>query len=282
VNHEKELTMIQTVHLFPILDEKLLQVLRSLNPEDWEKKTISPKWTIKDIAAHLLDGNIRSLSMLRDGYYGEKPENVNSYADLLDFLNGLNTDWVKAMRRVSPRLLVDLLEMTGKAYCTHIASLPPFEPAAFSVAWAGENVSLNWFHVAREYTEKWHHQQQIRLAVDLESELFQAELYRPYLETSMLALPHHYRKMEAEDNTLIKIQVRGEGGGDWWLIRKTDTWELVIPPDKMPDATVSIPGEIAWRIFTKGITKEEAKLLVVISGEKHLGEHILSMLAVMA
>lgn len=273
---------IQTANLFPVLDEKLIQLLRSLNSEDWERKTISPKWTIKDIAAHLLDGNIRSLSMLRDGYYGEKPENVNSYADLLDFLNGLNTDWVKAFKRVSPLLLVDLLEISGKAYCACIASLPPFDPATFSVAWAGEDVSPNWFHVAWEYTEKWHHQQQIRLAVGQESELFQAELYRPYLETSMRALPHHYRKLDAESGTLLQFQITGEAGGDWWLKRKTDTWGLVTQPDKMPNSVVSIPGEIAWRIFTKGIRREEAQHLVQISGNRYLGEHVLSMLAVMA
>jgi hypothetical protein len=33
------------------------------------------------------------------------------------------------------------------------------------VAWAGEAESKNWFHVARDYSEKWHHQQQIREAV---------------------------------------------------------------------------------------------------------------------
>jgi hypothetical protein len=274
--------MIQTSHLFPVLDQKLIQCLRSLHPEDWERKTISPKWTIKDIAAHLLDGNIRSLSMLRDGYFGEKPENVNSYADLLGFLNGLNADWVKAMRRVSPSLLIDLLDITGKAYCAHIASLPPYEPAAFSVAWAGEQISLNWFHVAREYTEKWHHQQQIRLAVGKEAELYQRELYQPYLETSMYALPYHYRVMEAESDTLIKFHVTGEVGGDWWLLRKADSWTLVTQPDFLPVAEVSIPGEIAWRIFTKGIGKEEAMSLVRISGKRHLGAHILGMLAVMA
>lgn len=273
---------IQTAHLFPILDEKLIQVLQSLNSEDWERKTISPKWNVKDIAAHLLDGNIRALSMLRDGYFGEKAENINSYLELLDYLNGLNADWVKAMMRVSHGILVDLLETTGKAYTDYITSLDPFAPATFSVAWAGEAVSANWFHVAREYTEKWHHQQQIRLAVGQEKKLYQSELYHPYLETSMRALPHHYRKLDAENDTLIKIQVSGEGGGDWWVKRKADGWELVTQPDKMPDCEVTIPGAIAWRIFTKGIAKEEAKLFVEISGQEHLGEHILSMLAVMA
>ncbi|MEJ7682555.1 MAG: hypothetical protein WKG06_32810 [Segetibacter sp.] len=28
--------------------------------------------------------------------------------------------------------------------------------------WAGEKKSKNWFHIAREYTEKWHHQMSSR------------------------------------------------------------------------------------------------------------------------
>jgi hypothetical protein len=49
-----------------------------------------------------------------------------------------------------------------------LKELDPFAEAIFSVGWAGEEKSLNWFHIAREYTEKWHHQQQIRLAVGQE------------------------------------------------------------------------------------------------------------------
>ena len=57
---------IPTVHLFPIIDQKLIELLQSLTPEDWERPTIAKKWRVKDIAAHLLDGNIRTLSLSRD------------------------------------------------------------------------------------------------------------------------------------------------------------------------------------------------------------------------
>jgi hypothetical protein len=36
------------------------------------------------------------------------------------------------------------------------------DAAGLAAAWAGETDSRNWFDVAREYTEKWHHQQQLR------------------------------------------------------------------------------------------------------------------------
>ena len=57
--------MIETTHLFPVLDQKLIELLKSLSPEDWNKQTVAKLWTVRDIAAHLLDGNLRTLSLSR-------------------------------------------------------------------------------------------------------------------------------------------------------------------------------------------------------------------------
>lgn len=72
---------IFTVHLFPKLDAKLLELLRSLAPDDWEKQTESPKWKVKDVAAHLLDTPLRGISIRRDRYLADAPK-INSAADL--------------------------------------------------------------------------------------------------------------------------------------------------------------------------------------------------------
>lgn len=273
---------IFTVHLFPKLDALLIALLRSLSPRDWQKPTISPRWNVHNIAAHLLDGNLRALSMLRDGYFGEPPGDVKSYQDLLAYLNKLNADWVSATRRLSPAVLVDLLEVTGKQYGAFLASLDPFETAAFSVAWAGEAQSANWFHIARDYTEKWHHQQQIRLALGQEEALYARDLYFPYLETSMRALPHHYREIGGSEGDHIRFAVDGLGGGVWYLRYTASTWVLTDNPAGKAIAEVRIPGTIAWRVFTKGIHPAEAAKLVDISGRQDLGGKILEMLAVMA
>ncbi len=273
---------IQLIDLFPKLDKKLIEVLKSLSLQDWERQTIAPRWSVKDIAVHLLDGNIRTLSMLRDGYFGEKPDPIHSYQDLVDYLNRLNADWTKAMKRISPSLLIELLETTGKQYSDYLRTLHPFDKAAFSVAWAGEEQSDNWFHIAREYTEKWHHQQQIRLAVGQTRELYRAVFYHPHLETSMRALPHHYRDVTGNLHDVIKFTITGEGGGDWFLYHDATQWVLVVDCELKPVCEVSIEGEIAWRIFTKEIQKEEAEKQIKITGEQVLGEKIMDMLAVMA
>ncbi len=278
----KPVEPIFTSHLFPLLDEKLLEILRSLSPQDWERQTIAPLWKVKDVAAHLLDGNMRALSMLRDNYFGEKPENIDTYPDLVRYLNRLNADWVHAMKRVSPKVLIELLEITGKEYSMLMNTLNPFEKALFSVAWAGESESENWFHIAREYTEKYHHQQQIRLAVGKEEVLLKKELYFPFLDTSLRALPHHYREVNAEVGDVIQVTISGESGGDWYLYRNEEKWILVTECELVPICHISIPPEIAWRLFTKGISREEAEPLINIDGEKSYGSRIIDMLAVMA
>ena len=77
------MTMIILIDKFPELDAKLIELLEQLDNEEWNQQTVAKLWTVKDVVAHLLDGNVRILSSLRDRHQGESPE-INSYQDLLD------------------------------------------------------------------------------------------------------------------------------------------------------------------------------------------------------
>lgn len=276
------MALIHTAHLLPVLDEKLHTLLRSLSPAEWELPTLAPQWRVRDVALHLLDGNVRTLSILRDGYFGQAPASGN-YADLVTFLNKLNADWVAAGQRLSPAVISWLLELTGPEYCRYLASLDPLAPAVLSVAWAGETVSANWFHVAREYTEKWHHQQQIRQAVGQEAALLTAELYNPFLDTCLRALPYHYRNTEAAAGTTVLLTVTGEGGGHWQLRRLPTAWELETPTHSLvPTTHITLDGAVAWRLFTKSLPRTQAEKHLHTSGETRLAEPLFSLLTVMA
>jgi len=96
---------ILTAHLFPKLDAMLLELLRSLTPEDWEKQTVSPKWKVKDVAAHLLDTRLRGVSITRDGYLPEAPR-ISSSVELAAYINRLNEEGVSLYRRLSPAVLI--------------------------------------------------------------------------------------------------------------------------------------------------------------------------------
>ena len=273
---------IFTLDLFPKINKKLIDLLKSLSIDDWERQTLAPDWKVKDVAVHLLDGNIRSLSMLRDNYFGVQPLKSNSYQDVVEYLNKLNSDWMIAMKRVSPTMLIDLLESSGKAYIEFLHTLDPFATAKFSVGWAGEKESLNWFHIAREYTEKWHHQQQIRFAVGQEEALYTKEYYFPYLDTSMRALPHHYKSIKGKHNEAIEFSIVGADTFNWYLQSNGESWQLKMEVEDEPICVVKINSRIAWRILTKGISKTEALNYIEIQGNHVLGTKILDMITVMA
>ena len=55
------------MHLFPETLDALVDLLTDLSPDDWQKPTVCAGWTVKDIAAHLLGGEIGILSRKRDG-----------------------------------------------------------------------------------------------------------------------------------------------------------------------------------------------------------------------
>src|SRR3954471_9950013 len=127
--------MIDTLHLFRPLNEKLIEVLKSLSSEDWNKKTVAGSWTVKDVAAHLLDTNMRFISIHRDHASLVPDRQINSYTDLVAYLNQLNGDWVKAMKRVSGPQLIDLLTTTHEDYIRGLESLDLHAQAMFNVAW---------------------------------------------------------------------------------------------------------------------------------------------------
>jgi hypothetical protein len=160
-------------------------------------------------------------------------------------------------------------------------SLDPFAKAAFSVSWAGESESLNWFDTARELTERWHHQQQIRHAVNRPG-IMTPELYHPVLDCFLRGLPHLYRDVEAAPGTTLEVEVSGDCGGHWFLARTGNRWQLETGSPPELAARITIPQSIAWRVFTKGIDREAARAEVQIEGDRRLAEKVLDLTAIVA
>ncbi|MBS1664029.1 MAG: maleylpyruvate isomerase N-terminal domain-containing protein [Bacteroidetes bacterium] len=266
--------------LFRPLNDALLDLLESLTPEDWERQTVARLWTVKDVASHLLDGNIRRISMTRDQFFGEKAPAVNSFEDLVAWLNELNADWIKASRRISPRLLVFLHQVTSEEVNKGYESTELNTEAPFPVSWTGETKSLNWIHIAREYTEKWHHQQQIREATGRDG-IMTREFFYPLIDTFFRALPFALRYSQAPEDTIIKVTVTSPIGGDWYLKRIKGSWRFCEPAEAAaPVTTVSIAPDVAWVLFSK--SKRPGEVESRIQGDPDLGRAVLEMVSVMA
>jgi hypothetical protein len=232
------------------------------------------------VAAHLLDTVLRKLSMVRDSWYVETIK-IRLPQDVVTLVNRLNEEGVIVYRRLSPRILIDMMKMACEQSAAFHESLDPFAPAAFAVSWAGETISLNWFDTARELTERWHHQQQIRVATSRPG-IMTPDLYHPVLDCFLRGLPHLYRDMEAPAGTVLQVEIAGECGGQWFLSRQDDRWGLVRESAAELAARVTIPQEIAWRIFTKGIDRNLARAQIDIQGDPDFGNLILELTAIVA
>jgi hypothetical protein len=277
---------ILVADLFPEISSHLISLLKSLAPDEWALPTVSSRRTVKDIASHLLDGSLRRLSMQRDGYRpADGRSQPRSNESLIDFLNRLNDEWETGTRRLSPRVLIDLIDAADIQLAQHFQSLDPYGEAIFPVAWAGEEKSENWMDIARDYTEKWHHTQQIFDATKRDSTIMTKQLGRPCYDIFMRALPFTYRHVPAKTGTVVSVSIVGDAGGEWSITKEDRTWRQVAECNMRPESIVVIDEDVAWKLFTKRRNIEEARHLfptIQIVGNEQLGAHLLTMVSVMA
>jgi len=272
--------------LFPEVSRRCVELFRSLTPDEWHLPTVSSRRTVKDIASHLLDGSLRRLSMQRDGYHtagGSSQPRADE--TLMVFLNRLNAEWEIATRRLSPKALVDLIEWADAQLAALFRSLDPHAPALFPVAWAGEEQSPNWMDVAREYTEKWHHTQQIFDATNRPSTILDRRLGYPCLDIFMRALPFTFRNVEAGVGSAVTVIVTGEAGGSWSVKRRADGWQQVSEASRSATATVTMDQDTAWKLVTKRRSRQAILQQfpnIHVAGDENLGLNLLDMVSVMA
>lgn len=272
---------ILTAGLFRPLHRRLVALLRGLPAQAWSKPTVCPGWTVHDIAAHMLDTQIRRLSVQRDGHWLTPDRAIDGPAALAGWLNGLNAEWVRAARRISPRQLTAMLAVTGGALAALFESLDPAEQAIFPVSWAGEEESANWFDTGRDYTEYWHHQQQIRDAVGAPP-LYEPRFLAPVLALFLRALPYGYQMVAADEGTAVEIRISGRAGGVWTLRRESAGWALYDGADGAAVVRIQLEQGDAWRLFCKGLTAEEGRRRARIDGETRLSERFFTTLAIVA
>jgi uncharacterized protein (TIGR03083 family) len=256
--------------LFRPVATALVPVLRRLGPADWDRPTLAGTWTVRDVAAHVIDVTLRRLSFGRDRMTPPPPPfPIQSERDFVRFINGLNHEWVSVTRRYSPRVLTDLLELAATQLADYVEGQSLDELALFGVSWAGEMNSEGWFDIAREFTELWHHQMQIRLAVGAPA-LDDPRFLRAVLAASMRALPHAYREVAAPPGSTLVVEVSGAAGGTWTLRRDTGAWSLWQGEPDRSDARVRLSDDTAWRWLYNALPAADVARELRVDGDASL------------
>ncbi len=265
--------IIETLSLFPKINEELEKLLNGMSFEEWNLKTKFPNWTVKDIVAHLLDTSIRKLSSEKYKFEPLSNVNIKSYEDLVLHITNLADIWVNSFQRVSPEILKTMVTKYQTELYEYLTTIDLNKYSKNSVAWAGEKKSLNWFDIAREYTERWHHQMQIRETLQKEDVLYKKEIYQPVLEIFLKALPYHYTKYSTNKGINFELNVIGDYINQKWLLntenRSDDIW-----------TKVTIKDTDVWKVLTKWELNLN-NIEYYIDGNLELGQHFFNMTCIM-
>jgi uncharacterized protein (TIGR03083 family) len=221
----------------------LVALLGSLRDAEWAASTEAGRWTVKDVALHLLDGDLTQLSIGRDGELSGLLDTGGDYRQFVAALDAKNQRWVEAAHVLSPRVLTGLLRWSGEQVGQYYATVDPHGQAI--VSWASDGLVPRWLDLAREMTERWVHQQHIRDAVGQPGN--HARFLPAVLATFAWAFPHQYRPAAAPGTA---VQLDFGSGGRWRLTRGAEGWALDEGTAQSPAAALRMPPGLAWRQLT--------------------------------
>ncbi len=256
------------------LREALVEVMTDRSDSAWQAATTTG-WTVADTIAHLLGDDLGRLARTRDGHHAPGPAVDESFEQYID---RLNQEWVVAARRLSPRLLVELLAHTGKQVRALWTGHELDEPSE-AVSWAGVDPAPLWLDIARDYTEYWIHQAQVREALD-EPLLDDPRFLEPVVSTFLRSLPHALRDLAPEEGeATLTIEVTDLTPGDWHLRADPDGWRFVTAVGHA-DTLVRWDADTVWRLGCRMIDPPTARARAHVDGDVEVGAVVCELLSV--
>ena len=255
-----------TREFFRPLSVEFVALLRTLSGEAWTRPTVAGKWRVRDVLAHLVDVTARRLSFHRDGH---PPPAFDGRSNFVAFINDLNAQWVAVAGRMSPRVMTTLYGALSDELASFAETMPMDAPALFPVSWAGENDSAGWFDIGREFTEVWHHQQQIRDAVGAPPPS-NPDWLRAFLLIALRGLPHAYRDVRAAAGDTVVLRISGLSGGAWTMRREAEQWSLLAGEPAEPSAVADLSDDTAWRLLFNALPSSDVSERLRVSGKAEL------------
>lgn len=254
--------------------DALLELLSGLTADDWAAPTACPRWSVHDVAVHLLHDDVRRLSAQRDGHEGPIIP-ATSLDELVGGLDDLNNRWVAEVApTLSPRLTCEILSFISGPANEHLRSLP-FHANEAGVAWAGRGPHPTWLDVAREFTERWVHQQQIRLATHRPG-CDEPTYVDAVVDTFVRALPVSLPSRPAATEVALRIS---DPVHRQWVVRSDGgRWTFEEPPGS-PSTVVELPAASFWQRAVRMADVETVRQHARVEGDPGLVASVLNLRA---
>lgn len=252
----------------------LIDLLKDLPPDEWQRTTACAPWLVRDVVAHLLGNDLSRLARTRDGHTGNSPQPGEP---LPTFIHRFNQDWVAAASRVSPAMLVDLFDTTSPQVLRMWRDLD-LDALGGPVSWAGPDPAPLWLDCARDFTEYWVHQQQIRDATG-RPDTGGPTVVHTVLDTFLRALPHTLAHREDVEGTVLTVEVDGPGGGTWSWRRSGHHWRWT-SDSPAAATTLTTDPDTLWRLCVRGIEPHNARERVTVRGNTELADTALQIVSI--
>lgn len=265
--------------LFAVERDRLLSMLDDLLPDHWGYPSPCPGWSVLDLCAHLLGDDLGWLARQRDHHHGTVPP---AGVDRLDggfarWLDGLQDQWVSAVRRLSPRLVTEMLAWSGPQVVATLAAQDPTRLDG-SVSWASPGPVPVWLDQLREVSEQWIHRQQLLQALNRPSDL-REDVAGPVFDVLRWAYPNCLRTIDRSDGDGVSIRVHGPVERAWHLVAEGGRWVFGPQPAPLVLAVLDVTTEQAWRLLTNNLSPEGRRDLSA-SGDDYIIAAILEARAI--
>ncbi|HVT71223.1 MAG TPA: maleylpyruvate isomerase N-terminal domain-containing protein [Trebonia sp.] len=239
--------------LFAVERARLTGLLRGLAPADWQRPSPCPGWTVLGLCTHLVGDDLSYLARHRDGYLGTPGPDGDGEDEFIAWLDALQAEWVRAARRLSPRIVIDLLEWAEPQIAGTLRGEDPRARTA-SVSWAGTGPVPAWLDQARELSEYWIHRQQLLQALSRPSDL-RPDIAGPVLDALRWAYPFRLGQVRGEPGDTVAISVSGPVARTWYVVAVAVPagWEFRDQPGPRAAASMSMTTEQAWRLLTNNL-----------------------------
>jgi uncharacterized protein (TIGR03083 family) len=256
---------------------RLLDLLGSVHADDWSRPTPCPGWSVLGLASHLVGDDLSLLSRHRDDHFGTAPPDGVGPDGFIAWLDALQDQWVQAARRLSPRLVVDLLAWMGPQLLDTMRRRDPSERSA-EVSWAGPDAVPVWLDQVRELSEYWIHRQQLLVALGRPADL-DAALLGPVLDGFRWAYPYRLGELLGDVGDTVTIVVTGAASATWFLVAGATGWRFADKPGSQTVGRLRMTTDQAWRLLTNNLPPSEQRHLE-LSGDPRVVEVLRSTRAI--
>jgi hypothetical protein len=121
---------------------------------------------------------------------------------------------------------------------------------------------------------------QIRDAVGADA-LLERKWLEPLLDVSMRALPRAYASADAPPGTSVVLEVTGDAGGAWSVVREAAEWRVYRGAAPAPHTVVRVAPDDVWRLLYNALPASQARQVLTVEGDRELAEPLVHTRSVM-